>query len=135
MTDGVGYLLARAGGRSIRDLNRALQSFGMRSRHYTVLVISAESTGRSQRGLSELLGIDPSAVVAIVDDLVRDGLVQRDPDPDDRRARLIVATDAGRARVTEARALADAVDDELLSELDTREREVLLDLLRRITKE
>lgn len=135
LTDGVGYLLARAGGRAIRDLNRALHSFGLRSRHYTVLVVAAESVGRSQRGLSELLGIDPSALVAIVDDLVRDGLVRRDPDPEDRRTRLIVATDAGRARVAEARALAETVNEDLQSKLDPAERELLLDLLRRITEE
>jgi DNA-binding MarR family transcriptional regulator len=132
LTEGVGYLLARAGGRAIRHFNRALQSFGLRSRHYTVLVAAADSAGRSQRDLSAALGIDPSAVVAIVDDLARAGLVRRDQHPDDRRTRLIVATDVGRAQLEEFRTLARGVDDELQADLDPDERLILLELLRRV---
>ena len=135
LLDGVGFLLARAGGRAIRDLNRKLQPFGMRSRHYTVLAVAAEGTGRSQRELSETLGIDPSALVAIVDDLARDGLVRREPHPDDRRTRLVVATEAGRTRLDEARALAREVDADLQAGLTAPEREALLGILRRIGME
>jgi DNA-binding MarR family transcriptional regulator len=128
----VGYLLARAGGRAIRELNRALQPFGLRSRHYTVLLVAAESGGRSQRELSDLLAIDPSAVVAIVDDLARSGLVRREPHPDDRRTRLVVLTDTGRARVEQCQALAREVGDGLQVGLTTAERALLLDLLQRV---
>jgi DNA-binding MarR family transcriptional regulator len=132
LVDDVGYLLARAGGRAIRDLNRALQPHGLRSRHYTVLAVAAEGAGRSQRELGELLGIDPSAIVAIVDDLARDGLVRRDPHPDDRRTRLVVATDPGRSRLAEAQELARSVDAELLGGFTPEQRAALRDLLRLI---
>jgi MarR family transcriptional regulator, lower aerobic nicotinate degradation pathway regulator len=132
LATGTGYLLARAGGRAISDLNRALQAHGMRSRHYTVLLVAAEDGNRSQRDLGDLLGIDPSAVVTIVDDLVRDGLVRREPHPADRRTRRIVATRTGRSRITKLRALADAVDDALLANLDDEERATLRGLLRRV---
>ena len=129
---GVGYLLARAGGRAISDLNRALQTHGMRSRHYTVLVVAAENGTLSQRDLGELLGIDPSAVVTIVDDLERDGLVRREPHPDARRSRRIVATENGQTRLTELSPLARAVNDDLLGSLDANERQTLMDLLQRV---
>jgi DNA-binding MarR family transcriptional regulator len=132
LADDVGYLLARAGGRAIRDLNRALQPFGLRSRHYTVLLVAAGSAGRSQRELSGLLGIDPSAVVAIVDDLTREGLVRRDPHPDDRRTRRVVVTEAGRARVEECQALARAVGASFQAGLSPVEQALLLDLLQRV---
>jgi MarR family transcriptional regulator, lower aerobic nicotinate degradation pathway regulator len=132
LTDDVGYLLARAGGRAIRDLNRALQGYGLRSRHYTVLLVAADAGGLSQRDLSAVLGLDPSAVVAIVDDLARAGLVRRDPHPDDRRTRLVVVTDSGRARVEECQALALGVGDALQAGLSLQERAVLLDLLQRV---
>lgn len=127
-----GYLLARAGGRAISDLNRALQSYGMRSRHYTVLVVAAEDGNRSQRDLGELLGIDPSAIVTIVDDLAREGLVRREPHPDDRRSRRIVATEAGQERLRALRVLAQETDRDLLVNLDPEERTVLVKLLRRV---
>jgi DNA-binding MarR family transcriptional regulator len=104
----------------------------MRTRHHTVLLVAADSGGRSQRELGEVLGIDPSAVVALVDDLERDGLVRREPHPDDRRTRLVVATEAGRARLAQTLALARAVDEDLLAELTPAERDTVLRLLRRI---
>jgi DNA-binding MarR family transcriptional regulator len=132
-TGDAGFLLARAGGRAIRALNRALQPHGLRSRHYTALGVAADGGGRSQRELGELLDIDPSAVVALVDDLERAGLVRRDPHPDDRRTRLIVATAEGRARLREAAEPAAAVDDLLLADLDPAERATLVRLLARIS--
>lgn len=127
-----GFLLARAGGSAIRRLNRALARHGLRSRQYTVLTAAAEPPGRSQRDLGELLGIDPSAVVAIVDDLERDGLVRREPHPLDRRTRLIVATDAGRDRLRDVADSAGEVESALLADLDADERSALVGLLQRL---
>ncbi|PXY27950.1 MarR family winged helix-turn-helix transcriptional regulator [Prauserella muralis] len=128
-----GFLLARAGGRAIRSLNRALEPFGLRSRHYTVLSASAARGGLSQRELGEILGVDPSAVVALVDDLERAGLVRRDPHPDDRRTRLVVVTAAGQVTLAETRELARRVDDGLLAALTPTERATLETLLERLT--
>ncbi len=127
-----GFLLARAGGAAIRNLNRALAPHGLRSRHFTVLTAAAQDRGRSQRELGELLGVDPSAVVAIVDDLERLGLVRRRSHPVDRRTRLIEATRAGRDRLAELAGSARAVDDALLAALAPQERAVLLGLLGRL---
>jgi MarR family transcriptional regulator, lower aerobic nicotinate degradation pathway regulator len=127
-----GFLLARAGGAAIRRLNRALARHGLRSRQYTVLTAAAEPPGRSQRDLGELLGIDPSAVVAIVDDLEREGLVRREPHPLDRRTRLIVATDAGRSRLAEVAGSTGEVEAALLARLAPGERATLVDLLGRL---
>lgn len=104
----------------------------MRSRHYTVLVVAVEDGTLSQRDLGEMLGIDPSAVVTIVDDLARDGLVRREPHPDDRRSRRIAATEEGQARLAELRSLARAIDDDLLGNLDATQRRTLLNLLQRV---
>ncbi|TKG62568.1 MarR family winged helix-turn-helix transcriptional regulator [Prauserella endophytica] len=128
----IGYLLARAGGRAIRNLNRALEPYGLRSRHYTVLSASAEHGGLSQRELGLVLGADPSAVVALVDDLQRKGLVRRDPHPEDRRTRLVVVTEEGARTLAETRKLARGVDDELLADLGPAERRTLEELLLRL---
>lgn len=133
LTASGGFLLAKAGGRAIRDLNRALEPFGLRSRHYTVLVASAHHGGLSQRELGAVLAVDPSAIVSLVDDLERAGLVRREPHPDDRRTRLVVTTDKGRTALAQAQTLAAGVDDAMLAPLSARERKLLLDLLTRIT--
>ena len=76
-------LLARASGAALRTANAALEPFGFRARHYATVKIAAEGGGVPQRQIGAVLGLDPSAVVALVDDLESLGLVSRQPDPDD----------------------------------------------------
>ncbi|MEV6378886.1 MarR family transcriptional regulator [Streptomyces sp. NPDC051773] len=83
------------------------------------------------RRLAQKLRCEPSNVTGIVDRLEARGLVERRPDPNDRRVKLAAATDDGR-RV--ARSLRDSLDfaREPLAALSTTERESLRDLLRRM---
>ncbi len=55
------------------------------------------SMGEMARGI----GVDPSYVTALVDDLDARGLARREPAPYDRRVKIIVLTDAGRAVATD----------------------------------
>jgi DNA-binding MarR family transcriptional regulator len=59
------------------------------------------------RGLAERLAADPPYVTLMVDDLEKRGLVQRKPHPEDRRAKLVQLTAAGRAAATRADAILD----------------------------
>ncbi len=59
------------------------------------------------RALAEQLGADPPYVTLIVDDLEQRGLVQRTPHPEDRRAKLVQLTDAGRAAAARAAEILD----------------------------
>src|SRR3954453_21073168 len=96
LTDDVGFLLTRASGLVVRATNAALVDVGLRVRQYSVLVLADDSTdGVSQRDLAEALGLDPSQVVALVDELATAGLVERRPSPTDRRAKLVAATAQG----------------------------------------
>ncbi|MFL6113988.1 MAG: MarR family winged helix-turn-helix transcriptional regulator [Catenulispora sp.] len=95
-------------------------------------MLALEDGPMRMRDLSEMLGIAARTATAIVDGLERDGLVERVRHPEDRRAFLLVLTDAGRvhhqqAEGTDARALADAT-----GKLDPQEREQLRMLLAKI---
>jgi DNA-binding MarR family transcriptional regulator len=59
------------------------------------------------RGLSERLAADPPYVTLMVDDLEERGLVRRKPHPEDRRAKLVELTEAGRAAAVRAEAILD----------------------------
>ena len=61
----------------------------------------------TMRALAEKLKADPPYVTLIVDDLEERGLVERRPHPDDRRAKLVSLTRAGRAAVTKAEKVLD----------------------------
>src|SRR4051794_41569877 len=89
LNDDVGFLLTRASGLVVRATNAALADLGLRVRQYSVLVLADDAAeGISQRDLAEVLGLDPSQVVALVDELAAAELVERRPSPTDRRAQL-----------------------------------------------
>jgi DNA-binding MarR family transcriptional regulator len=62
-----------------------------------VLSAAARSEVASQLALAQYLGIDRTVMTYLLDDLEREGLIERRPDPSDRRARRVVATDKGTA--------------------------------------
>jgi DNA-binding MarR family transcriptional regulator len=62
----------------------------------------------SMKELATAMGIDPPNATTVVDDLERLGLVERRPHPTDRRAKLVEATDAGRALADTANAILSA---------------------------
>ncbi len=133
LSDDLGFLLSRASGAVVRASNAALAEHGLRVRQYSVLALACEAAGGiTQRGLADVLGLDPSQVVLLVDELTAAGLVQRRPDPTDRRTRLVVATPAGRRVRAAAGAAADAAQETPLGLLDEADRTRLRDALSRI---
>ncbi|WP_209305209.1 MarR family winged helix-turn-helix transcriptional regulator [Blastococcus sp. CT_GayMR20] len=133
LADDLGFLLSRASGQVVRATNAALAEHGLRVRHYSVLVLACESeSGLSQRELATVLGLDPSQVVLLVDELAAAGLVERQAPEGDRRTRLVVATSEGRRVRKAAGEDADAAVEGPLSLLGDTERDRLRDMLTRI---
>lgn len=133
--DGVGdtgLLLSVAAAAAGRSVNVALEGVALRTRTFSILELAVCGGGVNQRSLADALLLNPSQIVAFVDDLVSAGLVERRPDPADRRNRMICATEKGLRCYHEARALADEALDGLLGELDDDERATLHGLLRRV---
>ena len=77
------------------------------------------------------MGIDPSTMVALIDELERAGLAKRRPHPTDRRAREVAITPKGRRVLEQGRRMSMQVEDEVLRGLSATERRQLLTLLRR----
>ena len=97
LREDISFLLARASALSVAAANAALAPYELRARSYSVLTIVTEGAKPTQKDLADYLRLDPSQVVTIVDDLEKRGLVTRAPDPADRRAKIIVATEDGSA--------------------------------------
>jgi len=131
--DNIGFLMSRASGQLVRATNGALAEHGLRVRQYSVLCLVCEAAeGQSQRDLAEVLGLDPSQVVALVDDLHRAGLVERRPAPGDRRTKLVVPTELGRDVRKRAAARAEARLVAALEPLTESEQATLRGLLARV---
>ena len=133
LADDLGFLLSRASGQVVRATNAALAEHGLRVRSYSVLVLACEAAdGLSQRELATVLGLDPSQVVLLVDELAAAGLVERQAAEADRRTRLVVPTAEGRRVREDAGRSADAAVEAPLALLGDAERDRLRDMLTRI---
>jgi DNA-binding MarR family transcriptional regulator len=110
---------------------RALESLGLTTTTFAVLTLIAGRDGTIQQQLSTDMGIDPSAMVKIVNQLEDAGLAGRRRRLNDRRAWEVTITPQGRDTLHHAKQLARDVEDDLLNGLTADERDQLLALLRR----
>jgi DNA-binding MarR family transcriptional regulator len=130
LADDLSFLLARASALSVSAANTALAPLGLRARSYSVLTLVAEGATPTQRELADFLRLDPSQVVAIVDDLEQRRLVERAPDPADRRAKIVVCTPEGAAVQSRAAEAAREAERATHSTLADDDRPQVLELLR-----
>ncbi|HJB64047.1 MAG TPA: MarR family transcriptional regulator [Candidatus Microbacterium pullistercoris] len=95
LTRNVSFLLTRASVVAAQRDNEALAPLGLKVRSFSVLGLALDDQPPTQREIAEFLRLDPSQVVALVDDLEQRGLLARETDPRDRRAKVVAATPAG----------------------------------------
>jgi DNA-binding MarR family transcriptional regulator len=127
-----GYLLARLGEASRRRFRMALEPEELHPRHFGVMTMVAAQPGMSQHELHEKTAIDPSSMVAVIDELEAMGLAERRPHPDDRRARAIFLTAPGLEKLERVRALTAELQREFFQALSADERRTLHTLLRKL---
>jgi len=124
-----GYLLLKAGTHFHTLIDATLAELGLNGRQLLVLTFTGSEDDLSQQMLSVRLGLDPTIVVALVDELEDRGLVVRERDPDDRRRHRLRITAKGRkVHAAAVRAVATA-EQEFLAPLARGDREALRDAL------
>jgi DNA-binding MarR family transcriptional regulator len=126
------WLISQAAMHGHRLLTDGLAPAGSRGYHYRLLAALEEFGPASQARLSGRAGVDRSDVVAALNDLAARGMVERTPDPADRRRNIVTITPAGRAHLRRLDRLLAGVQDELLAPLSPAERAQLVRLLTRI---
>ena len=126
-----GQLFFRLWRASHTRVAEALASIELTPALFGVLNFLGHREGAIQLEIASAMGIDPSTVVSLIDELESAGLARRRPHPDDRRAREVTLTDKGRRLLERARRMAFGVDDEVLRGLTASERGELMRLLRR----
>lgn len=118
--------------RSYRDMVApALGDLPHGPRGYEVLREVVRDRRPNQLALANRLGIDRTVMTYLLDDLVEAGLVQREPNPDDRRQRLVVATPRGRKAVEKLCVRITEAEASLLGGLDAEQQQLLRQLLHR----
>jgi DNA-binding MarR family transcriptional regulator len=131
-TDQLVFLLAKHGQIMNLRLRQALDVSGLSPRHGAALMRLAQAGPTSQQGLIEALAVDASALVAILNDLERDGLVERRRDPADRRRHIVQITSSGTRAVRAVEQAIAEVERDAFADLDQAEVAQLQRLLGRI---
>jgi len=120
--------LARTGRRASEHL---LAPSGLRPRHVVALTLLNEGSA-SQQDLAEVLQLDPSNVVGLLNELEDDGLVVRRRDPADRRRHIVEISERGASQLRSVQCAMAGVEETLLAVLTPEERVTLNDLLLRV---
>ena len=124
-----GWLLAECFRAYTYAVERAVTDLPHGHRGFQALYGAANCSAHNQAELAKQLGVDRTVMVYLVDDLEKAGLAERLPDPNDRRSRLIRATEAGRTRLADAQSAISAAEAELLAALSEDEQKALRGML------
>jgi DNA-binding MarR family transcriptional regulator len=127
-----GFLLSWNGQRMAYRFGAALEPLGLGRQHFGILSLIDSHPGSAQQELVKRSLIDPSSMVAVIDELERMGLAERRQHPEDRRKRAVYLTPAGRRKLQRAREVAIKTAQDVFAPLDARELETLRGLLRKL---
>ncbi len=98
---------------------------------YIVLNALADQPVRTQAALAQSIGADKSRIIGVLDELQERGLIQRQPDPGDRRVHLLSLTEAGRGlRESVQASIQRQEEDRILSALPDADRRAFIRALR-----
>ena len=129
----LGLRLVGLGRRWRKTLDTRLAAEGLSDAVWTPLVhLHRLGDGISQTELAAAVGLDGSSLVRLIDMLVEQGLIERQPHASDRRIKLVHLTEAGRRTVASIRKRLMAVEDELLADLDEATAQTLLQAFEQI---
>jgi len=100
-------------------LERRLKDSGVSAAGCSAVAAAADmAQPPSQTALAQLLGIEAATMVVTIDRLVTAGMVERVPSPHDRRVKLVVVTEQGRALAARVRQESQALRRELLGRIE-----------------
>jgi DNA-binding MarR family transcriptional regulator len=129
------FLLAQVGAHAAMKFSERLERLDLSPPHAGILGLLRRSAGQSQQDVAESLGMHPSRMVAILDELESKGLVERRANPDDRRVYALYLTPAGDKALRDIAKVNAEHLESLCAALDGSEREQLARLLQRVAQE
>jgi DNA-binding MarR family transcriptional regulator len=116
-------LMIKLGRITMHRFTEALRPFGIRPRHVAALIELRDHGELTQQTLCGQLHLDPTNVVAILNELEQKGYAARRRDPLDRRRHIVEVSKKGIAVIDKVAEVMDGVEVELLQSLEPAERE------------
>lgn len=132
MDENIGTMLAQVSRLMRRSFDERARSVGVTRPQSHVLSILKRHEGINQGGLAEILEVEPITAGRMIDRLQDADLVERRPDPEDRRAWRLHLTSRGEALIDELRPLALETFELALEGIGEEDRAALMIMLERI---
>ncbi len=129
---GNAFLLAQLGAHATGRYAERIAKLDLTPAHTGVLRLAAQRPGLSQQALATMLGVLPSKVVALVDDLEGKHLLERRRSATDRRHHELHLTEQGERVLAEVRKVARQHELDITAALTEEERRQLLELLSKV---
>ena len=128
----VAFILADVSRLMRRSFDQRARSIGVTRAQWRVLTMLVRHEGINQGGLAELIEVEPITLCRMVDRLTEASLVERRPDPNDRRVWRLFMTDKARALLSDLKILAADLTEEAMDGISQCEQEQLCNLLETI---
>jgi MarR family transcriptional regulator, transcriptional regulator for hemolysin len=112
-----------------KRFDQRARALGLSRSQWQVLAHLSRHEGINQSGLAEILEIENITLGRLIDRMEEAGWVERRPDRNDRRARLLYMTEKVAPMMERMRSLAEDTRNEALEGLAPEQRELLIDLL------
>lgn len=128
----VGFLLSQVGAFAAARFANRLAEIGLQPSDIGIMRMIATNSDISQQSLAGLLGVGPSRVVALIDELERRSLVSRERSRKDRRSHELRLTEDGQAVMMRMRDIGAAHEEDIVGALNADERQSLAALLAKI---
>jgi len=129
---GLAFLLSQVGAHAAARFAERIAPLKLKPHHSGILRILENDAGVTQQALCDLLGMFPSRLVGLLDELEKMKLIERRESPTDRRTYALHLTKTGRDMLSEIGKLARQHQDDLCAALNEKERTLMMELLTRI---
>ncbi len=129
---GIGFLLADSSRMLRRIFNERVTPLGLTQAQWRALVHLSRNEGLNQVSLADLLEVQPITVARLIDKLVAAGLVERRPDPNDRRALRLFLTEQATPLLDRIWDIAEETYNVVLAGFSPEECEMLAEMMARM---
>jgi MarR family transcriptional regulator, lower aerobic nicotinate degradation pathway regulator len=132
LEDQAGHLLRRAHQRHTAIFQEGIEALQLTPTQFAALVKIRDLGEVSQNQLGRLTAMDPATIQGVIQRLDARKLIERHPDPNDRRCTLLRLTPEGTALIVDAIDLGRRITESTLAPLTPAERQTFLVLLRKL---
>ena len=127
-----GYLMNHIARQFAILLSEGLKLLGIAPAQFPILIELWNKDGLSQQELVERADLKQATIANTLARMERDGLITREPNPEDARSRLIMLTEHARALQSSSTEIAKAINQESLADLSADEQKLFLEMAQKI---